>query len=488
MSHCWPALVLASNSKYQPANLFLFQDAHHLDPKEKLHFSYPYSQYPNGDIPHFDYGGAALLEPDYIQLVHPHTPSVGWITTSQPQPVDAKTQVFAEFFLKPSPQQDPAQTHKAGGGVAVFYSATPARAIGHLYGNDENFRGIGVFMDAVEATPGQLPRAYITAVSHEGGEVGQRRLGTCYANIMSRDDTIRLVIKRDNSHVTIYVSAQTAVDVEQKHHVPENQELYQRCIVASGTNWPETGFWGVNGVSEGIGMSQILYRFSVHSEHSLVQERGLLVDDLVIPGGADPNHPSEPELRRVSASPQASIPERAAHYTAVPPVHEEELHLPDRPFEHVLNVVNRLEEVLQQAHQELADWQSVSTFEHEKVLESLSSAHGYPENPDHAPENGQLDDDVQRKMADLLNELYSFEKEYSRLRRNVEEIARMETEQLTAHSTTIDMLAGACRSRALDKGPSSSLMVLGMCGALTVTLFVCLVKIFCQNRPKRNLL
>ena len=109
-----------------------------------LSFSNPFSRYANGAIPGWQYGGVATLSNDYVQLTPAAPNTIGWIWSDTAYEMPT-WEVELEFHI------GGVDTRGAGGGLAFWFTSSQGRN-GPIYGQEDTYRGLGIFFDTFDGT------------------------------------------------------------------------------------------------------------------------------------------------------------------------------------------------------------------------------------------------------------------------------------------------------------------------------------------------
>ena len=175
-----------------------------------LSFSNPFSKYAQGVIPGWQYGGAlcperishaladvsapsngafrrvagsASLANDYITLTPPAPNTLGWIWSNQPVSDMSSWEVDLEFHI------GGADARGAGGGLAFWFTEGQGRS-GPIYGQDDNYNGLGIFFDTYDGSEqDENPEPFVVAMMNYGSALAagddpdyfKNQVGVCFA-------------------------------------------------------------------------------------------------------------------------------------------------------------------------------------------------------------------------------------------------------------------------------------------------------------------
>lgn len=138
---------------------------------EKLSFSNPFSQYANGGIPGWQYGGATTLAEDYVRLTPAAVDTVGYMWSEQTVDATSDWELQLEFHIG-----GPAE-RGAGGGLALWLTSNKRAPMdGALYGHGDEFDGLGVFFDTHEAgegDPANDKQPFVVAMVNHGSKAAR---------------------------------------------------------------------------------------------------------------------------------------------------------------------------------------------------------------------------------------------------------------------------------------------------------------------------
>ena len=118
-------------------------------PAPQFSFANPFSQYADGAIPGWQYGGEATLTNDYMTLTPASPGATGWAWMEEAVAMPA-WEAQIDFHI------GGAATRGAGGGMAFWFTAQQGRS-GPIYGHDDHFEGLGIFFDTYEGEDGATP-------------------------------------------------------------------------------------------------------------------------------------------------------------------------------------------------------------------------------------------------------------------------------------------------------------------------------------------
>lgn len=296
-----------------------------------LSFANPFRQYHDGLIPGWEYGGAAMLNNDYVMLTSASPSQLGWIWAAEPVSMPSWEAEIA-FHVGGHP------LHADGGGMAFWFTESQGRG-GALHGQPEGFKGIGVIFDVREADDGSKVEPFVVALLNGGTDThlseSDQQVGVCYAAYRNLKNIIRARIAWTNGQLRVWLDL---TNTGQWQLCIETVNLIDMARTDPQYQLPSSAYFGITGSTRSRADTHVVYSLGIadlstsEDLDSIVPTASgvaMLDDELrVHAGGEDASHPdhvqvvgqpSEPAPPAALGEAMADAQNQAAHVSVVPP-------------------------------------------------------------------------------------------------------------------------------------------------------------------------
>ncbi|XP_061170528.1 protein ERGIC-53-like [Saccostrea echinata] len=218
----------------------------------KYSFKGPHLIQSNNSIPFWDYGGDAVADDDYIRLTPYRRSMRGWIWTTLKTNFN---QWSVECVFKVS-----GRGRSGADGPAMWFTEEKGQE-GPVFGNQDMWRGLGVFMDSFD-NDGQHNNPYIMAMVNDGtqqydhqNDGSQQQLGGCLRDFRNKPYPIRVKIEYRNKSLTVFVN----------NGLTNNKEEFELCLRQENVNLPDSGYFGVSAATGRLSDEHRVLAFLTHS-------------------------------------------------------------------------------------------------------------------------------------------------------------------------------------------------------------------------------
>lgn len=349
------------------------------------------------------YGGDSTLFNDYMSLTPAAPNKVGW-TWTVAATVLSSWEVEFDFHVGGAPNRG------SGGGLAFWWTAQPGKP-GTIYGQSDNFKGLGIFFDTYEAEPRPANEAgetaiaagnaepYIVAMVNDGTPLAggdpsrlpdstllaSKQVAVCFAHYRNLQHIARARVTWNHGQLKLWLDL-------------ERSKVFQPCLETQISDarlaaMPSEGYFGLSASTGAYGDAHVIYSMTT-AQLDPVKDEVIATPHVAQPGEAalDESHvvhadaPTDHETH-VKLVPTELPPEVAAHgdgggaHGEAGPEHPMPVHVApsaehDEQLEHVLAAMEHQTE-LRDAVQGLREELSQLSLTHaEKARELLDSVHG----------------------------------------------------------------------------------------------------------------
>ena len=354
-------------------------------------FYNPFKQYEGGAIPNWRYGGDSTLFNDYMSLTPAAPNKVGWTWTTAASVLDS-WEVEFDFHVGGAPSRG------SGGGLAFWWTAAGGSP-GTIYGNAENFKGLGIFFDTYETEPKPGIEAgnnepYIVAMVNDGSSLtkggsvdstllASKQVAVCFAHYRNLPNIARARVAWNQGQLKLWLDL-------------EKSKVFQPCLETQiGDDrlraMPKEGYFGLSASTGAYGDAHVLYTVTaaqldatrqdpqvVATPHVAQPGEKELPADHVVHADAPTDHETHVNLVPTELPPEALAAEGAGAHGEAGPDHPHPVHVPpmadtDEQLEHVLHAMEAQRE-LRDALDAVKDEVSQLVLTHnEKAQELLNS-------------------------------------------------------------------------------------------------------------------
>nr|XP_034322732.1 protein ERGIC-53 [Crassostrea gigas] len=221
----------------------------------KYSFKGPHLVQSNKSIPFWDYGGDAIAGDDNIRLAPSIRSKRGWVWTNQKTNFN---QWSIECVFKVT-----GRGRVGADGLAIWFTEDKGQE-GPVFGNQDMWRGLGVFMDSFD-NDGQHNNPYIMAMVNDGtqqydhqSDGSQQQLGGCLRDFRNKPYPVRVKVEYYSKILTVFVN----------NGLTNNKDDFELCLRQENVNLPESAYFGVTAATGGLADDHDVLAFLTHSLHN----------------------------------------------------------------------------------------------------------------------------------------------------------------------------------------------------------------------------
>ncbi|XP_048750391.2 protein ERGIC-53-like [Ostrea edulis] len=225
----------------------------------KYSFKGPHLTQSNKSIPFWDYGGDAIAGEDNIRLAPSIRSKKGWAWTNQKTNFN---QWSVECVFKVT-----GRGRVGADGLGVWFTEDKGQD-GPVYGNQDMWRGLGVFMDSFD-NDGQHNNPYIMAMVNDGtqqydhqSDGSTQQIGGCLRDFRNKPYPVRVKVEYYNKILTVFVN----------NGLTNNKDDFELCLRQENVNLPDSGYFGITAATGGLADDHDVLAFLAHSLHSQDQQ------------------------------------------------------------------------------------------------------------------------------------------------------------------------------------------------------------------------
>nr|XP_022312561.1 protein ERGIC-53-like [Crassostrea virginica] len=221
----------------------------------KYSFKGPHLTQSNNSIPFWDYGGDAIAGDDNIRLAPSIRSKRGWVWSNLKTSFN---QWSIECVFKVT-----GRGRVGADGLAIWFTEDKGQE-GPVFGNQDKWRGLGVFMDSFD-NDGQHNNPYIMAMVNDGSQQydhqsdgSQQQLGGCLRDFRNKPYPVRVKVEYYNKILTVFVN----------NGLTNNKDDFELCLRQENVHLPDSAYFGVTAATGGLADDHDVLAFLTHSLHS----------------------------------------------------------------------------------------------------------------------------------------------------------------------------------------------------------------------------